>query len=217
MIYYEEKYVWSILLRLYHWSLVIALIALTVTGFYINAPWTQTTLEGRGLYPMLTMRNIHGLAAYLFTAAILVRVYLLLFGNRQERIMSMLPLNRRNLRNMMNAVRAYFYLHDDYTEVRLGHNILAGITYVVTIIIALMQIASGFYLRLPENTFWQNWGGMLFGNQQQARFTHHLLMWYFIIFTLVHIYLVIWNELKHRDGLISSILSGNKFRPRGME
>jgi len=214
MIYYEEKHVWSILLRLYHWSLVIALIALTVTGFYINSPWTQTTLEGAGHYPIQTMRNIHGLAGYLFTAAILVRLYLLLFGNRQERIMSMLPLTRRNLRNMINAVRAYFYLHDDPTEVRLGHNILAGTTYIITFVMALFQIAGGFYLRLPENTFWQTVGVTLFSNQQHARFIHHLLMWYFIIFTVVHVYLVIWNELKHRDGVISSILSGNKFRPR---
>ncbi len=214
MIYYEEKHFWSILLRLYHWSLVIALIALTVTGFYINSPWTQTTLEGAGLYPIQTMRNIHGLAGYLFTAAILARLYLLLFGNRQERIMSMLPLTRSNLRNMINAVRAYFYLHDDPTEVSLGHNILAGTTYIITFMIALFQIASGFYLRLPEITFWQKVGVTLFGSQQHARFIHHLLMWYFIIFTVVHLYLVIWNELKHRDGLTSSNLSGNKFRPR---
>jgi len=214
---YEEKHVWSILLRLYHWSLVIAMIALTVTGFYINDPWTQTTLEGTGLYPIQTMRNIHGLAGYLFTAAILVRLFLLLFGNRQERIMNMLPLTVRNLKNLTRTVSAYLYLHDDHTEVRLGHNILAGTTYVATIILALFQIASGFYLRLPENSFWQNWGGILFGSQQQARYIHHLLMWYFIIFTLVHLYLVIFNELKHRDGLISSILSGNKFRPRGIK
>jgi Ni/Fe-hydrogenase 1 B-type cytochrome subunit len=214
---YEEKHVWSILLRLYHWSLVIALIALTVTGFYINFPWTQTTLEGTGLYPIQTMRNIHVLAGYLFTAAILARLFLLLFGNRQERIMSMLPLNRRNFRNMINAVRAYLYMHDDYTEVRLGHNILAGTSYILTFTIALFQIISGFYLRLPENTFWQNWGVTLFGNQQYARFIHHLLTWYFIIFTVVHLYLVIWNELKHRDGLISSMLSGNKFRLRKLK
>jgi Ni/Fe-hydrogenase 1 B-type cytochrome subunit len=74
-------------------------------------------------------------------------------------------------------------------------------------------MASGFYLRLPENALWQNWGVTLFGTQQQARYVHHLLMWYFMIFALIHIYLVIWNDLKNPDGIISSIFTGNKFRP----
>jgi len=56
---------------------------------------------------------------------------------------------------------------------------------------------------------------ILFGTQQHARYIHHLLMWYFIIFAFVHIYLVIWNDLKNPDGLISSIFTGNKFRPNG--
>lgn len=126
----------------------------------------------------------------------------------------MLPVTSRNIRNMSTTFCSYGYLHDCHDDERLGHNVVAGIIYVLTIIVALFQLASGFYLRLPENTFWQKVGVTLFGNQQHARFIHHLLMWYFIIFTVVHLYLVIWNELKHRDGLISSILSGNKFRPR---
>lgn len=214
---YEKHYVWSILLRLYHWSLVSAVVALAITGFYINSPWAQTTLEGTGLYPMLTIRNIHGLAAYLFTSAILVRLFLLLFGNRQERILEMLPVTRRNCRNVSTTLCSYSYLHDCHDEERLGHNVVGGMTYVLTMIAALFQLASGFYLRLPESVFWQKWGVMLFGTQQHARFIHHSLMWYFIIFALIHIYLVIWNDLCNPDGITSSIFTGYKFRPRGIK
>lgn len=214
---YERYYVWSILLRLYHWFLVISVVALVVTGFYINSPWTLTTLEGTGLYPVLAMRNIHGLAAYLFTAAILTRIFLLLFGNRQERISDMLPVTSRNLRNMSTTFCSYGYLRDCHDDERLGHNVIAGMVYVLTMIVALFQVASGFYLRLPENTFWQKLGIILFSSQQHARYIHHLLMWYFIIFALIHIYLVIWNDLTNKDGIISSIFTGNKFRPRGIK
>jgi Ni/Fe-hydrogenase 1 B-type cytochrome subunit len=96
----------------------------------------------------------------------------------------------------------------------LGHNVVAGIIYVLTIIVALFQLASGFYLRLPENTFWQKVGVTLFSTQQHGRYIHHILMWYFIIFAFTHIYLVIWNDLKNPDGITSSIFTGNKFRPR---
>lgn len=212
---YEKHYTWSILLRLYHWSFAGSIVALIITGFYINSPWTQTTLEGTGLYPVLAMRNIHGLAGYLFSAAILVRLYLLFFGNRHERIWDMLPFSSRNIKNISSTFHSYSYQRDSHDDERLGHNVVAGMTYILTFIVALFQIASGFYLRLPENTFWQNWGVILFGTQQHARYIHHLLMWFFIIFAFIHIYLVIWNDLKNPDGLISSIFTGNKFRPRG--
>lgn len=211
---YEKHHVWSILLRLYHWALAGSIVALTVTGFYIYNPWTQTTLEGAGLFPMMTMRNIHGLAGYLFTSAILVRIFLLVFGNRQERILDMLPVTPGNIKNIFTTIGSYLYITDSHDEDRLGHNVLAGMTYILTFVVALFQIASGFYLRLPESGFWQNWGGTLFGTQQYARYAHHLLMWYFLIFALVHVYLVIWNDLKNPDGLISSIFNGHKFRPR---
>ncbi|MFH2122134.1 MAG: Ni/Fe-hydrogenase, b-type cytochrome subunit [Pseudomonadota bacterium] len=214
---YEKHYVWSILLRLYHWAFASSVVTLTITGLYIYSPWSQTTLEGTGLYPMLTMRNIHGLAGYLCTAAILVRIFLLVFGNRQERITDMLPITSRNIKNISTTFNSYSYLSDNHDEERLGHNIIAGMTYLLTFVVTLFQIASGFYLRLPENVFWQKWGVMLFGTQQHARFIHHCLMWYFIIFVLIHLYLAIWNDLKHPDGIISSIFTGSKFKPRGIK
>ena len=78
---YEKHYVWSILLRLYHWAMAGSIVALSVTGFYIFSPWTLTNLEGTGLFPMMTMRYIHILAAYLFTGAIVARCFLFIFGN----------------------------------------------------------------------------------------------------------------------------------------
>lgn len=214
---YEKHYVWSILLRLYHWSLASSVVTLVVTGLYINSPWTQTALEGTGNFPVLFMRNIHFLAGYLFASAILVRIFLLVFGNPQERVTDMLPVTSRNIKNVSTTFLSYSYLQDNHDEDRLGHNIIASVTYLVTFVVAFFQIISGFYLLLPESAFWQKWGVTLFGSQQHARFEHHLIMWYFIIFALIHLYLAIWNDLKHPDGIISSIFTGNKFRPRRME
>jgi len=214
---YEKRFVWSLLLRLYHWSLAGSIVALVITGLYINNPWSQTNLEGGGFMTVLAMRNIHGLAGYLFTAAILVRIFLLFFGNRQERLWDFLPLTGRNVRNLGETIGVYTYLRAEPGEDKLGHNVLAGLTYTLTIIAALFQMASGFYLRLPENAFWQKWGVTLFASQQNARFIHHLLLWYFILFALIHIYLVVWNDLKHPDGLISSIFTGHKFKPSRTE
>jgi Ni/Fe-hydrogenase 1 B-type cytochrome subunit len=35
---YKQHYVWSVLLRLFHWSFALSIVALAVTGFYIHYP-----------------------------------------------------------------------------------------------------------------------------------------------------------------------------------
>lgn len=208
---YEVKNVWSVLLRLFHWALVLSIITLVVTGFYINNPWTNTTLEGSVSFPMATMRYIHFMAGYLFTAAVAIRIYLFLFGNKQERIWDFLPVTPRNIKSLVTTIGYYSYLSDKH-DGRLGHNAMAGIAYIVTIVAAIFQLISGFYMLYPEAVFWQNLGGGIFNSQQQGRFLHHLLMWYFILFAFSHVYIVVWNDIKSPKGLISSMFTGKKFK-----
>jgi Ni/Fe-hydrogenase 1 B-type cytochrome subunit len=95
----------------------------------------------------------------------------------------------------------------------LGHNALAGIVYIVTFLVAMVQIASGFYLLYPEAMFWQKWGTWLFVSQQQGRGIHYFIMWYFFFFAATHIYIVVWNDMRSKEGLISSIFTGTKYTP----
>lgn len=208
---YEKTKVWGILLRLYHWSLVLSIIVLVVTGFYIHFPWTNTTLEGSVSFPVATMRYYHFLAGYLFTAAVLVRVFLLFFGNRHERIWDFLPITPRNIKSLTTTLGYYSYVSDEH-DTRPGHNVLAGLSYLLTIVAAVFQLISGFYLLFPESATWQGIGNTLFNSQQEGRFIHHLLMWYFIIFAFIHVYIVIWNEVRSPEGLISSMINGMKFK-----
>ncbi len=208
---YEKQKCWSILLRLYHWAFALSIIFLVVTGFYINSPWTNTMIEGSASFPMAWMRYIHFVAAYVFTAAVLTRIYLYIFGNAQERILDSLPVTGRNIKNLVKTLLLYSYVSDEHDE-RRGHNVLAGMTYLITIIVAVFQLISGFYLLFPEAAFWQGWGVAIFGSQQEARFVHHMLMWWFILFVVVHLYFAIWNDIKGPEGLISSIFTGVKFK-----
>ena len=208
---YEKTKVWGILLRLYHWSLVLSTIALVVTGLYVNTPWTNTTLEGSVSFPMASMRYWHFLAGYLFTAAIGVRIFLLFFGNRQERIWDFLPITPRNIKSLTTTLGYYSYISDEHDD-RPGHNVMAGMSYILTIIAAVFQLIAGFYLLFPEAATWQGIGNAIFGSQQNGRFVHHLLMWYFILFAFVHVYIVIWNEVRSPEGLISSMINGMKFK-----
>lgn len=207
---YERKYAWSVLLRLFHWSFALSIVVLVTTGFYIHFPWTNTMIEGSSTFPVATMRFIHFIAGFVFTGALLARLYLLLFGNRQERFWDFLPITPKNIKNLFVTLRHYAYLGKG--EDRLGHNSLAGIAYFITFIVAALQIVSGFTLLYPESAAWQSWGQRLFGAQQQTRWMHYLFMWYFLFFAAVHIYIVVWNDIHSGEGLISSIFSGRKYQ-----
>lgn len=208
---YVRLHCWSILLRLFHWMFALSIVFLVVTGFYINNPWTNTMIEGSFAFPMATMRYIHYIAAYTFSAAVAIRLFLYIFGNAQERIWDILPFTGRNLNNLKKTLLQYSYISDEHDE-RLGHNILAGLAYLFTFIAAIFMVFSGFFMLYPEATFWQGWGVMLFGSQQFARYLHHILMWWFMIFAVIHIYLCIWNDSIEPEGLISSIFTGAKFK-----
>jgi Ni/Fe-hydrogenase 1 B-type cytochrome subunit len=208
---YEKHYCWSILLRLFHWMFALSIVVLVVTGFYVNTPWTNTMLEYSQSWPMAWMRYMHFVAGYVFAAAIIIRLFLYIFGNQQERIMDVLPVTGRNLRNFWKTLLHYSYIKEARHHDRLGHNVLAGLTYIVTVVAAIVQIISGFYMLFPEATFWEGWGVAFFGNQQSSRYIHHLLMWWFIIFAMIHVYMCIWNDVKRPEGVISSIFTGDKF------
>ncbi|MCL7486628.1 MAG: Ni/Fe-hydrogenase, b-type cytochrome subunit [Desulfobulbaceae bacterium] len=207
---YEQHYAWSILLRLFHWSFALSIVVLVVTGFYIHFPWTNTLIEGETSFPVATMRYIHFIAGFVFTGAILARLYLLVFGNKQERFWDFLPVTPRNISNMFHTAKLYLYFTEEHRP-RIGHNVLAGIIYIITFIMALIQMLAGFYMLYPESAAWQKWGLFFLGSQQQGRHLHFLIMWYFIIFAVAHIYIVIWNDIKTREGLISSIFNGTKY------
>ena len=207
---FEKQHCWSVLLRLFHWMFALSIVVLVTTGFYINNPWTNTMIEGSASFPMAIMRYIHFIAAYTFSAAILIRLFLYFFGNAQERVWDILPFSKRNLNNLKMTVLQYSYISDKH-DARLGHNVLAGLTYLLTFFVALIMICSGFFMLFPEVPFWEGWGLTFFGSQQSARFLHHILMWWFMIFAVIHIYLCIWNDARSPEGSISSIFTGVKF------
>jgi len=210
---YEKKYVWSVLLRLFHWTFAPSIFVLIVTGLYIHWPWTNTWLEGSHQFTMAVMRWIHFIAGMLFTCAVLARLYLWFFGNKYEKVWDFLPITGRNIKNLFSTLLYYAYLTDHHEE-RLGHNALAGTAYFFTILLAILQFISGLYLLYPENGFFVSLGSAIFGTQQEARFIHYILNWYFAWFALVHIYIVVWNDIKNPEGLISSIFDGYKFHKK---
>jgi Ni/Fe-hydrogenase 1 B-type cytochrome subunit len=96
-----------------------------------------------------------------------------------------------------------------------GHNALASFTYFIMFLAFLLQCLTGFGMYAAMSTSWFPqlfaWFIPLVGGDMAARHIHHILMWVFIVFAMIHIYLVVYHDYVERTGVASSMISGWKF------
>jgi Ni/Fe-hydrogenase 1 B-type cytochrome subunit len=114
-------------------------------------------------------------------------------------------------------VKYYLFLKKEHT-LHTGHNVVAQLAYFFVMWIgSFFMIMSG--LALQREIFpggFQDriagWMILLFGGQSYAlRTYHHLATWLFIAFVVVHLYLVVRQDILDDDSTVSSIINGHKF------
>ena len=212
---YKRVFVWSGLLRLFHWTFAISTVILIFTGTYIHyPPITTKWAEFKPQYLMATLRYWHFAAGFCFISAIFLRIYLLFFGNKYERLTDFIPISRKNWKSLYQSLKFYLYLTREH-EWRMGHTVLAGTIYFILFLCAIVMGLTGVYLLYPEVDFVSHVGGLLFGTPQTARFVHYLLNWAFLFFIMVHFYIAVWNDFEAPEAIISGAVSGSKFMPAG--
>jgi Ni/Fe-hydrogenase 1 B-type cytochrome subunit len=206
-------YVWEVPVRVTHWVTFSAILVLTVTGAYIADPF----FFAFNVDTMRVVRSVHLLAAWIFLASGVVRTYWLFAGNQFARWTAFLPTNRKHLSEVRTQTAFYSFLSKDLPGV-LGHNALAGGTYLVVFFLFLVQTVTGFGMAALHGTepFAALFGwvpSIMFG-EQGMRLVHHLLMWAIIAFAVHHVYSAVLVDHWERNGLMSSIFAGSKFVPR---
>lgn len=209
-------YVWEIPVRLTHWINVAAIIVLSFTGYYIGNPWILvSSREWYGPYFMGIMRFTHFVTAYVFVASLLLRTYWAFAGNEWASWRNLFSfLTPEGRKSLGDAVRYYAFLRREPPEV-IGHNALAGLTYLVIVTLYFIQTLTGFALLGEVNStgFWYQATGWVFRfiSNQDLRLIHHLIMWLLIAFALHHVYSAYLVDAEEGNGLMSSIFSGFKF------
>ncbi|MGI5922241.1 MAG: Ni/Fe-hydrogenase, b-type cytochrome subunit [Syntrophomonadaceae bacterium] len=213
----KAVYVWEAPIRIYHWVNVVLIIILLVTGFFIGKPIFTTSLVSSGdayaNFLMGQMRIWHGIAAWLFIANFIFRFYWALVGNEHARFK---PWRKGFVTDGIETLKYYLFLKKEHT-LHTGHNVIAQLAYILVMWIgSLFMILTGLALQgeiamggLQER--WFGWLLPLFGQSYTLRLAHHLVAWIFVAFIVVHLYLVIRQELLDDDGTVSSIISGYKF------
>jgi Ni/Fe-hydrogenase 1 B-type cytochrome subunit len=208
-------YIWQWPIRIAHWAIVLCLIVLTLTGFYMNSPFLVATSSRA--WVMGTARYIHELFGFILIATLILRFYWFFAGNQWAQWRGWIPLRRDQWRNMRSMIRYYTFRRHDL-EPEVGHNALAGATYTVLMLLLAWECLTGLVLYNAVRgttllTLFVGWIPRVI-DIQYLRASHYLIMFLFMAFVIHHVYSAMVVSRKLRNGLMESIFTGRKFLPR---
>ena len=213
---YQRVYVWEQPVRWFHWINAACITALGVTGWLIgHPPGLMNAGEASGSFWFGKIRFVHFAAGYLFLANFLFRIYWSVAGNKYAQWRNFFPITKPQIRQLWSVLKVDIFQSSDKPVHTLGHNSMAYFTYMGTGLLTVFQIASGFALlaAMSRSVVPQlfTWMVPLFGSEQNLRVFHYGALWLFLIFTVVHVYLVFYHDYVEGQGVLSSMVGGWKF------
>jgi Ni/Fe-hydrogenase 1 B-type cytochrome subunit len=209
-------FVWELPVRVYHWLNAASILALVITGFLIaNPPALPLSGEAAFRFWFGKVRMIHFIAAYVFLFNFIIRIYWGFVGNKYASWKNFIPSNRRFFTEMWQVIKIDILQLKGKEHMAVGHNALAGFIYFMTFLAFVVQVITGFGLYAATSIWWLPqlfaWVPGMFGGDAPLRHFHHAAMWFFILFTVIHVYLVFYHDYVEGRGEISSMGGGWKF------
>lgn len=205
-------YVWELPVRLSHWGIVAAVTVLTWTGLYLHHPFA--IFPGPREWTMGTVRFVHELAGFELIGALIVRFYWFFAGNHWARWRQFLPLTRRQWLSLKGMVRYYTFRQRKPFE-QIGHNTLAGLTYIVVYFLIACECVTGLVLfgavsSSPTLNFFVGWIPRVI-DIQWLRMIHFLFLFFLMGFFIHHVYSAVLVAMTERNAEMESVFSGYKF------
>ncbi|MBF0286893.1 MAG: Ni/Fe-hydrogenase, b-type cytochrome subunit [SAR324 cluster bacterium] len=210
-------YVWQLPVRLFHWINALCIVLLIITGYLIGNPVAlQNSQEAHMGHWFGTVRLIHFAAAYVFLFAWIYRIIYAFMGNQYARWTNYLPLSQKQWDEFKDVIAIDIFMMVEERKIHSpGHNSVACLSYLFLGLASVFQIASGFGLLAPMSEWWIadlfTWIVPMMDGDTNVRFWHHLMMWFFVIFTMVHVYIVAFHDYVEARGTTSSMIGGWKF------
>jgi len=164
-------------IRLLHWSNMISITMLCLTGFYIHAPQSFRLFEN-----MDNARTFHFAFAMLLIVGVVWRIYLG-FATGDWKNIVYAPI--KDTKKLPSMIKYYTFLakdHPFYGKYNPGQKAM----YTSVFVLAIVMIITGFILYKPV-TF-ASWA-YFFGGYLVVRMIHYIITWIFVIMVLVHVYL----------------------------
>ena len=211
-------YVWEAPVRLWHWVMMLAMFVLIGTGFLIGVPLPSVGGEANFNFWFGYIRFLHFAAGYVFAIMLLLRVYWAIVGNKYAREIFLVPFSMLTWKfwdGLIHQALYYLFVHKE-SRGYPGHNPLAAAAMCFMYLLgSVWIILSGFAL-YGEGTgmgTWQfdwftAWLQPLVGDSQTLHTWHRLGMWYLILFSIVHMYMVIREDVFSKETVISTMING---------
>jgi len=177
-----------------HWVHLLSFLILIGTGLAIHA---HSGVFG----PLEVDRQVHFIVMSVFILTAIVRIYWAFFGAgsaraaglTRERDWRFFGLGGRDWRTIPSWLAYYLFLRKTHPPVD-KYNPLQKLTYLVVFPLGILIMAlSGFAMFQPSADAMM-WFANIFGGLNGVRLMHYLTMWVLIIFTMLHIYLVFFED-----------------------
>ena len=212
----KREYVWQLPVRIYHWINALCITTLAITGYLIaSPPAIQSSAEAYQSYWFGDIRFIHFTAAFIFFFNFLFRIYWGFTGNKYSKWNNFIPHTKEQFKEMKDVLNIDILQRKGKELLSFGHNSLAGLTYFLTFLVFLFQAITGFGMYAAMSSSWFPqlfaWIVPLMGGDFAVRQWHHMMMWFFIVFSMIHVYLVFYHDYIEARGVISSMAGGWKF------
>ena len=215
-------------MRINHWVVAVCMVAAVATGLYIGHPYYQSFIAEPAVdkYVMAWNRWVHLMAAIIFDVSSIVIAYLYFFSRFEKPILKILP-TPKNIREFFavfinlitfNRVKKFDSSHaDSFNTVffLVFHLLLAWMLFT-----GLQLYVHG--LESGHSSIGDWWPAVLHlatdwtvavtgGTYMDVRYSHHMTMYFIIIWVMFHIYYQVWRTIYWQEGDIAIVFGGSKF------
>ena len=210
---------WSAAIRVNHWIMVISIIVLIATGYYIGRPFSVSAGETMDKFLMGEMRFLHIFCGMVLAFTFVWRLYLAFFSRFHADWRDFLAF--LDFENLVKQIKFYALISNEKPEEKHAYAPLQSLAYLGLMVMVLLIVVTGliltgsgydkglisfFYFFVKP---FQNMLGLA-----TVKFIHHILMWLFIIYLMIHIYMAFWTDAVKKDGTISSMINGLMFEKK---
>ncbi|MDR0407587.1 MAG: Ni/Fe-hydrogenase, b-type cytochrome subunit [Campylobacteraceae bacterium] len=207
--------------RWVHWIRFFSIIALTITGFYIAYVFAAPKISSEPtLFLHAKMRMVHEIFGFLLIAITIYKTYIFFFDkSRVEKLEINSAKDAINIKIWIAQIKYYLFL-GEHPKLQGAYNPLQFAAYVLLYVMIVLLSLTGLilYAHIYHDGFGgiiysaMRWFEVLFGGLANVRMIHHIAMWVVLIFVPVHVYMVIFNSIKGKEGALDSVISGLKFK-----
>jgi Ni/Fe-hydrogenase 1 B-type cytochrome subunit len=209
---------WSVAMRINHWLMALSVFFLIITGFYIANPPTVYKGETIVKYLVGDIRFVHILYGVILLFLFIWRIYLMFFSRFHADWKDFFAWT--DIKTTYKQIRFYLLIDKEPPEQKWLYGPLQSLAYgglmfmvFVIVVTGLILMGAGYHTGLTALVYkiLKPIERML-GGLAMVRYIHHIFTWFFILFTLVHIYMAFWYDAVLKKGTVSSMISGKVFK-----